>query len=143
MIGRICPQKFLCLVFTTHVKVSLCVSGRLAGSVWPPVFTHKQCNLQPDQPVWVWSPVSHSPSDTLPPQTQASVGTKRSFPSLFLVLSPFSRLNAYQLQNVCYIGAQVDCLILQHLLEKPCFSLLLLLKFYGQLGNISSEVAHF
>lgn len=52
----------------------MCVSGRLAGSVWPPVFTHKQSNLQSDQPVWVWSPVSHSPSDTLPPQTQAYSG---------------------------------------------------------------------
>lgn len=51
--------------YRIHEKVTLCVSGRLVGSVRPPVFTHKQPNLQPDRLVWVWSPVSHSPGATL------------------------------------------------------------------------------
>lgn len=70
-------HKFNLPAFSLHTTCKSkcqCVSGRLAGSVWPPVFTHKQSNLQPDQPVWVWSPVSHSPGDTLPPQTQAYSG---------------------------------------------------------------------
>lgn len=51
--------------YRIHEKVTLCVSGRLVGSVRPPVFTHKQPNLQSDRLVWVWSPVSHSPGATL------------------------------------------------------------------------------
>lgn len=59
---------------TTSIIQCLHVSSRLAGSAWPPVFTHKQSKLQPDQPVWVWSAVSHSPGDPLPPQTGAHSG---------------------------------------------------------------------
>lgn len=62
------------------------------GSVWaPPVFTHKQCNLQPDQPVWVWLPVSHS----LATHSQHKHGLRRapgvSILSPLFVLSHFCR----------------------------------------------------
>lgn len=43
----------------------------------PPVFTHKQCNLQLDQLVWVWLPVSHSLA-TLATQTRPPQGSRRS-----------------------------------------------------------------
>lgn len=75
---RTWPQKCKHPAFchnNTFKSKRLCFSGWLAGwlagSVWPPVFTHKQFNLQPDQPVWVWSPMSQSPSNTLSPQPLA------------------------------------------------------------------------
>lgn len=71
---------------SSETQSSVCVSGRPTGSVWPRVFTHKQSNLSPDRPVWVWSPVSHSPGDTLSPQTQNYSG-KRPFTPRLLCFS--------------------------------------------------------
>lgn len=79
-----------CVWSSRQKKVKgLCVSGRLAGCVWPPVFTHKQRNLQSDPAVWVWSPVSHSPSDTPLPQTQTSAGQRAAASPASLWFSGF------------------------------------------------------
>lgn len=62
-----CGGKTKTRVWPSRRTLKLKVCAFLAagpGSVWPPVFTHKRCNLQSDPAVWVRSPVSHSPIAT-------------------------------------------------------------------------------
>lgn len=67
----------------------LFVSDRMTGSVWPPVFTHKQCNLQPDQPVWVWLPVSHSLATHYQHKHRLQRAPSVQFPACYLFSGPF------------------------------------------------------